>query len=64
MAIVMGIVTYSILFLNLSWISTIVLQVLIGSIVYLGLSYLFKIEEFYLIKNTIVDFWGKYAKKN
>lgn len=56
MSLVMGLVTYSILFLNLSGISTIVLQVLIGIVIYFGLSYLFKIEEFNLLKNSILNF--------
>ncbi len=64
LSLVMGIITYPILYLNLSWISTVVLQVLVGIMVYLGLSHLFKVEEFSTLKETIGDLWKKYVKKD
>lgn len=55
-SLVMGIVTYSILYFNLSGVSTIVLQMVLGCLIYFGLSHILKIEEFHELKNVIQNY--------
>lgn len=52
-SIIMGVIVYSILFLNLSSYITLLIQVLVGVIVYIGLAKLFKLECFIYLVNTI-----------
>ncbi len=58
-AVIMGIVAYSITYLHLTAMVTIILQIMVGIIVYFGLSYLWKIDEFY----TVLDYIQKSHKK-
>ena len=51
LSLIMGIIVYSISLLKLSDLLIIVLQVFLGAIIYISLSYLFKLECFiYLLK--------------
>lgn len=52
-SIIMGVIVYSILFLNLSSYITLLIQVLVGVIVYIELAKLFKLECFTYLVNTI-----------
>lgn len=58
-SLIMGIVVYSLLFLKLTNILTILLQVIIGIIIYIGLSFIFKVESFTYILNKIKEFLKK-----
>lgn len=53
LAAIMGIPVYCVQFLNLPNIATLVIQVLLGGIIYLLLSVLFRVEDFFFIINTI-----------
>ncbi|MGN0028108.1 MAG: polysaccharide biosynthesis C-terminal domain-containing protein, partial [Clostridium sp.] len=53
LSLIMGLVTYSILFLNLSPYLTLVIQIFIGVIVYIGLAKLFKLECYEYLLSTI-----------
>jgi teichuronic acid exporter len=53
LSLIMGLIVYSILFLNLSPYLTLVIQVFIGAIVYIGLAKLFKIECYEYLLSTI-----------
>ena len=54
-SLVMGIVVYLFNFLNLATWQIVVLQIIMGVIIYIGLSKLFKIESFIYINETIKD---------
>ncbi|NGT36135.1 polysaccharide biosynthesis C-terminal domain-containing protein, partial [Clostridium perfringens] len=54
-SILMGIITYSIKFLNLSNLVTLMVQIIIGIIVYIILSKLFKLESYIYLKNTVKE---------
>lgn len=65
---VMAVVVYLVgMFLKLTVIPQLIVQVLTGVIVYLGLSFIFKVEPFVFIKNTAVEYIssiiGKSSKK-
>lgn len=65
---VMAVVVYFVgMFLKLTVIPQLIVQVLTGVIVYLGLSFIFKVEPFVFIKNTAVEYLqsivGKKSKK-
>lgn len=53
LSLIMGLVAYSILFLNLSSYLTLVIQVFIGATVYIGLAKLFKLECYEYLLSTI-----------
>lgn len=53
LSIIMGGVVYSILYLNMSSYLTLIIQVLVGAIIYIGLSKLFKIECYEYLLSTI-----------
>jgi teichuronic acid exporter len=53
LSIIMGGVAYSILYINMSSYLTLIIQVLVGAIVYIGLSKLFKIESYEYLLSTI-----------
>ena len=59
LSLVMFLIAYSVSFLNLSNFVTLVLQVLIGVIVYVGGSILFKIDSFYNLLDIIKNIVGK-----
>lgn len=56
---VMGVVVYPIIYLNMNSFIILVLQVIIGMLVYLGISFIFKIESFKYIYNTLISFIKK-----
>lgn len=62
-AIIMGLVTYSVVFLNLSSIITLLIQVVVGIAVYIFLSILFKLECFKYLIETINDLKKKKGVK-
>lgn len=59
LSVIMGIMAYSVLFLNLNSFVTLILQCLIGMVVYIGLSYKFKIKEFNFLLNYIKKLFGR-----
>jgi len=52
-SVVMGIAVYSIIFLGLNNIITLLLQVLVGILIYIGLAYIFKLECFNYLLNML-----------
>lgn len=53
LSIIMGGIVYSILFFNLSPYLTLIIQILVGAIVYISLAKLFKIECYEYLINTV-----------
>ena len=53
LSIIMGVIVYSIVLLEFSNLLTIIIQIIIGGISYIGLSYLFKLECFMYLLNII-----------
>lgn len=62
LAVFMGICVYFIGFINLSLMPEIILQVLLGAIIYIGISAILKLESFEYIKDIIKSKFGE--KKN
>ena len=58
-SIVMGVIIYSINFLNTTPILTLIIQICIGILSYCGIAYLFKLECFCYLINTIKDLVSK-----
>jgi O-antigen/teichoic acid export membrane protein len=53
LSLVMGIIVYSITFIGYNKLLTIIVQILIGVIVYITLALVFKIESFYFLLNSL-----------
>jgi len=53
LSIIMGVVIYTIRFRNLSVWLTLIIQIVFGIIIYVTLAYLFKLECFNYLLNTI-----------
>ncbi len=64
LALAMGLCTLPVTFLEFSDIVTLVLQVMIGVVVYIGGSWLFKLESFYYVLDMIKPFIENHVKKN
>lgn len=58
-SIIMGGIVYGVSLLNMSLILTLIIQILVGAISYLGMAYFFKLECFYYLLNTIKDILKK-----
>lgn len=54
-SIAMGIAVYSINLLNITPLLTLIIQMVIGVVVYISMSYLFKLECFYYLISTVND---------
>lgn len=54
LSIIMGFVTYSVIFLGLSDLITIILQIIVGGITYILLSYIVKLECFIYLLNIVL----------
>ncbi len=63
-SVVMGIVTYCVIFLGFSNVFTLIFQVSIGIIVYIGLAWIFKLECFMYLKDMIVSILKRPANKS
>ncbi len=59
LGIIMFIVTYCVSFLNLPYLPMIILQIIVGAVVYILLSVIFKIDSFYYILNILKGFLKK-----
>jgi len=55
---------YCIIFLNLSVWLTLILQITVGTIIYVGLAKLFKLESFTYITDTVKEYLPKKNKGN
>jgi teichuronic acid exporter len=55
LSLVMGIIVYLLLFLGLSPLTTMLLQIVVGIIVYMGLAFLFKLECFTYLVQTVLS---------
>ena len=55
-AAIMGIIVYGISFLALPSLLKLIIQVLLGVIIYVGLAWIFKLECFIYLKNIILGF--------
>lgn len=58
-SLIMGLSVYSIRYLNMSSFLTLALQIFSGGIVYLALAFVFKLESFIYLKNTVIDMVSK-----
>ena len=54
LSVIMGIITYNVILLKFSTLATIIIQIIIGGIIYIALSYLFKVESFIYLLNIIL----------
>ncbi len=66
-SLIMGLVTYMILFLNLSIYATLIIQVIVGITIYCGVSECFKLDEYKYLKENVRKVVGKFGenfKKN
>lgn len=62
LSLVMGVIVYLLLFLGLSPLITILIQIVVGSIVYVGLAFLFKLECFnYLVQIVLSLIQNKHS---
>ena len=59
LAVVMGIIVYFINFLNISTINALIIQVILGGVIYIGGAKLFKLDSFEYIINIIKDYKNK-----
>ena len=55
-AAIMGIIVYGISFLAFPSLLTLIIQILLGIIIYVGLAWIFKLECFIYLKNIILGF--------
>ncbi|WP_394863328.1 lipopolysaccharide biosynthesis protein [Paraclostridium bifermentans] len=58
-AMIMGVIVYSVTLFNIPMVLTLSIQVLFGVASYIGMAYLFKLECFYYLLNTIKNIIGK-----
>lgn len=56
LSIIMGIVVNMVAFLPIHYIITLILQIIVGILVYIGLSYIFKIDSFQYIKGLLKEY--------
>lgn len=61
-SVIMGLVVYCVLFFNLSSWLTIIIQISVGVVVYIGLAEIFKLECYCYLKNMIFGFLKKRKK--
>ena len=61
-SIIMGTLTYCVIFLNLSRLLTLIIQVIVGIVIYVGLAEIFKLECYLYLKNMIFGFLKKRKK--
>ena len=59
LALMMGAVVYLIALIPMPTILTLLAQVVVGAVIYVGLSSILKLEPFYYIYNTIRQFKGR-----
>ena len=64
LSLVMGIVVYTVSFMNLNIFITLVVQVLLGIFIYILLSHIFKVESYLYIKNMLLTLIGKKSKSD
>jgi teichuronic acid exporter len=59
LSLTMGAIAYSILFLSLPIWATLIIQIGVGAIVYLGLAWLLKLESFTYVMGTVKEYFPK-----
>lgn len=64
LAIAMGILVYLLSYISLKTYQLLMLQIIVGIVVYLGLAKLFKIESFKYLYKTVIDLIKKRSDKN
>lgn len=55
LSVIMGVIVYSINLLNITPLLTLIIQIVVGIVIYVSMSYLFKLECFYYLLNTIKE---------
>jgi len=60
----MGILVYLLSYISLKTYQLLMLQIIVGIVVYLGLAKLFKIESFKYLYKTVIDLIKKRSDKN
>lgn len=63
LAVVMGLITYSVMFLNLNSVLTLVIQLVVGVVVYFLGSVVFKFDSFYYLVSLAKDYLKKIKTK-
>lgn len=63
LSVFMGIIVYCVNFINLNYLVTLIIQIMLGIIIYIGLSYLLKFDSFLYCFNVLKNFINKKKKK-
>lgn len=54
-SLIMGVIVYTLRFIGLNTFTTLIIQILSGIIIYIGISYIFKIDSFIYLYNTLLS---------